>query len=134
MMKIEHVDKLSRTYAKQELWLTAGVFLLVLGVMSVTNLDGLLVPAIVAAVFSLVVSTAEVMIWRRVAKQSPENLPTFYTAASGFRLLLALATMFVYYLVKGRDAMLVFFIVFMVFYLVLLAHTSVYFARLSNRS
>ena len=134
MMKIEHVDKLSRTYAKQELWLTAGIFLLVLGVMSVSNIEGLLVPAIVGAVFSLVVSTAEALIWRRVAKQSPENLPTFYTAASGFRLLLALATMFVYYLVKGRDAMLVFFIVFIVFYLVLLAHTSVYFARLSNRS
>ena len=134
MMKIEHVDKLSRTYAKQELWLTAGIFLLVLGVMSVSNIEGLLVPAIVGAVFSLVVSTAEALIWRRVAKQSPDNLPTFYTAASGFRLLLALATMFVYYLVKGRDAMLVFFIVFMIFYLVLLAHTSVYFARLSNRS
>ncbi len=134
MMKIEHVDRLSRTYAKQELWLTAGIFLLVLGVMSVSNIEGLLVPAIVGAVFSLVVSTAEALIWRRVAKQSPDNLPTFYTAASGFRLLLALATMFVYYLVKGRDAMLVFFIVFMIFYLVLLAHTSVYFARLSNRS
>lgn len=134
MMKIEHVDKLSRTYAKQELWLTAGIFLLVLGVMSVSNIEGLLVPAIVGAVFSLVVSTAEALIWRQVAKQSPDNLPTFYTAASGFRLLLALATMFVYYLVKGRDAMLVFFIVFMIFYLVLLAHTSVYFARLSNRS
>ena len=132
MMKIEHVDRLSRTYAKQELWLTAGIFLLVLGVMSVSNIEGLLVPAIVGAVFSLVVSTAEALIWRRVAK--PDNLPTFYTAASGFRLLLALATMFVYYLVKGRDAMLVFFIVFMIFYLVLLAHTSVYFARLSNRS
>ena len=134
MMKIEHVDRLSRTYAKQELWLTAGIFLLVLGVMSVSNIEGLLVPAIVGAVFSLVVSTAEALIWRRVAKQSPDNLPTFYTAASGFRLLLALATMFVYYLVKGRDAMLVFFIVFMIFYLVLLAHTPVYFARLSNRS
>ena len=134
MMKIEHVDRLSRTYAKQELWLTAGIFLLVLGVMSVSNIEGLLVPAIVGAVFSLVVSTAEALIWRRVAKQSPDNLPTFYTAASGFRLLLALATLFVYYLVKGRDAMLVFFIVFMIFYLVLLAHTSVYFARLSNRS
>ena len=134
MMKIEHVDRLSRTYAKQELWLTAGIFLLVLGVMSVSNIEGLLVPAIVGAVFSLVVSTAEALIWRRVAKQSPDNLPTFYTAASGFRLLLALATMVVYYLVKGRDAMLVFFIVFMIFYLVLLAHTSVYFARLSNRS
>lgn len=127
------VDKQSRTYAKQELWLTTGLFLLVLGVMSVGNLDGLLVPAIVSAMFSLVVSSAEALIWRRVAKQSPDNLPTFYTAASAFRLLLALLTMLVYYIVKGRDAMLVFFIVFMIFYLVLLAHTSVYFARLSNR-
>ena len=49
-------------------------------------------------------------------------------------MLLALAVMFVYYLVNGRDAMLVFFLVFMAFYLVSLIHHSVFFARVSNRS
>jgi hypothetical protein len=49
-------------------------------------------------------------------------------------LLLALAVMFVYYLVAGRSAMLVFFLVFMVFYVVSLAHHTIFFARVSNRS
>jgi hypothetical protein len=49
-------------------------------------------------------------------------------------MLLALATMFVYYLVVGRGAMLVFVLVFMAFYILSLAHHSVFFARVSNRS
>ena len=47
-------------------------------------------------------------------------------------MLLALATMFVYYLVKGREAMLPFFIVFVVFYVVQLVHHSIFFSRVSN--
>ena len=70
---------------------------------------------------------------RRVAKKSPENLPTFYTAVSGFRLLMALGVMLVYYLINGGDTMLVFFLVFMVFYFASLIHHSVFFARVSNR-
>ena len=49
-------------------------------------------------------------------------------------MLLALAVMFVYYLACGRSAMLLFFLVFIVFYFVSLAHHSIFFARVSNRS
>ena len=42
--------------------------------------------------------------------------------------------MFVYYLIAGREAMLPFFLVFMVFYVLLLIHQSVFFAKVSNRS
>ena len=128
------IDKLSKRYARQELLLTAALFLITLLVMRVWYLDELLVPVIVSAAFTLVVSTALAIIWRRVATKSPDSLPTFFTAASAFRMLLALAVMFVYYLVNGRDAMLVFFLVFMAFYLVSLIHHSVFFARVSNRS
>ena len=128
------IDKLSKRYARQELLLTAALFLITLLVMRVWYLDELLVPVIVSAAFTLVVSTALAVIWRKVATKSPDSLPTFFTAASAFRMLLALAVMFVYYLVNGRDAMLVFFLVFMAFYLVSLIHHSVFFARVSNRS
>ncbi|MBQ6651953.1 MAG: hypothetical protein IJM81_00955 [Prevotella sp.] len=133
-MKAEEIGKISRRYARQELLLTVAVFLIVLSVARVCYMDNLIVPAIVSAVFSLVLSATEAWMWGRVAKRSPESLTTFYSAASGFRLLFALATMFVYYLVVGRDAMLVFFIVFMIFYVILLLHTSVFFARVSSRS
>ena len=131
---VNDIDKLSKRYARQELLLTAALFLITLLVMRVWYLDELLVPVIVSAAFTLVVSTALAIIWRRVATKSPDSLPTFFTAASAFRMLLALAVMFVYYLVNGRDAMLVFFLVFMAFYLVSLIHHSVFFARVSNRS
>lgn len=131
---VNDIDKLSKRYARQELLLTAALFLITLLVMRVWYLDELLVPVIVSAAFTLVVSTALAVIWRKVATKSPDNLPTFFTAASAFRMLLALAVMFVYYLVNGRDAMLVFFLVFMAFYLVSLIHHSVFFARVSNRS
>lgn len=131
---VNDIDKLSKRYARQELLLTAALFLITLLVMRVWYLDELLVPVIVSAAFTLVVSTALAVIWRKVATKSPDSLPTFFTAASAFRMLLALVVMFVYYLVNGRDAMLVFFLVFMAFYLVSLIHHSVFFARVSNRS
>ena len=131
---VNDIDKLSKRYARQELLLTAALFLITLLVMRVWYLDELLVPVIVSAAFTLVVSTALAVIWRKVATKSPDSLPTFFTAASAFRMLLALAVMFIYYLVNGRDAMLVFFLVFMAFYLVSLIHHSVFFARVSNRS
>ena len=131
---VNNIDKISKRYARQELLLTAALFLITLLVMRVWYLDELLVPVIVSAAFTLVVSTALAVIWRKVATKSPDSLPTFFTAASAFRMLLALAVMFVYYLVNGRDAMLVFFLVFMAFYIVSLIHHSVFFARVSNRS
>ena len=128
------INKLSISYLRQELYLAIGLFLIALLVMRVWFIDGLLTPAIIAPVFTLVVSAAIGMVWRRVAKRSPESLPTFFTAVSGFRMLLALAVMFVYYLVYGRSAMLLFFVVFIVFYFVSLAHHSIFFAKVSNRS
>ena len=129
-----NIDKLCMSYFRQELCLAVGLFLISLLVMQVWYIDGLLIPAIVSVLFTLVVSGAIGLIWRRVAKRSPESLPTFFTAVSGFRMLLALAAMFVYYLVFGRSAMLLFFVVFMVFYFVSLIHHSIFFARVSNRS
>ena len=128
------IHQLSISYLRQELYLSVGLFLITLLVMRVWFVDGLLTPAIVATVFTLFVSAVIGLVWRRVAKCSPESLPMFFTAVSGFRMLLALAVMFVYYLVFGRSAMLLFFVVFMVFYFVSLAHHSIFFARVSNRS
>ena len=128
------INKLSISYLRQELYLAIGLFLIALLVMRVWFLDDLLTPTIIATVFTLVVSAAIGMIWRRIAKRSPESLPTFFTAVSGFRMLLALAVMFIYYLVFGRSAMLLFIVVFLVFYFVSLAHHSIFFARVSNRS
>ena len=130
---MQNIDRLSFSYIRQELLLAVGLFLITLLVMRVWYLD-LLAPAVVSVAFTLVLGLVVGLIWRRVAKGSPESLPTFFTAVSGFRLLLALAVMFVYYLAVGRDMMLPFFLVFMAFYVVSLAHHSIFFAKVSNRS
>ena len=130
---IQSVEKLSKNYMKQGLFIAVGLTLITLLVMQVWFLD-LLTPAIISAVFALVMCWTIGLIWRRVAKRSPESLPTFFTAVSGFRLLLALAVMFVYYLVDTHDSMLRFFLVFIAFYIVSLVHHTIFFARVSNRS
>lgn len=126
------IRKLSIAYIRQGLMVTVALSLLALLVMQVRSLD-LLTPVIVSAAFSLFVSVVIAQVWRRVAQHSPDSLPTFFTAVSGFRLLLALAVMFVYYLVDTQDSMLRFFMVFVAFYFAMLAHHSIFFARINNR-
>lgn len=130
---MENIDRLTKNYMRQELFLSVGLFLLTIMVMRIWFFD-LLAPAVISVVFTFIVALAIALVWRRVAKHSPESLPTFFTAVSGFRLLLALIVMFFYYLAVGRSAMLSFFLVFMAFYIVSLAHHSIFFARVSNRS
>lgn len=127
-----NIEKLSMTYMRYGLMVTVALALIGLMVMQVWYLD-LLTPIIVSVAFSLVTCVAIAQIWRRVAQSSPDSLPTFFTAVSGFRLLLALAVMFVYYLVDTQDSMLRFFMVFIVFYFGMLIHHSIFFARINNR-
>ena len=128
----KNIEKLSMTYMRYGLMVTVALALIGLMVMQVWYLD-LLTPIIVSVAFSLVTCVAIAQIWKRVALSSPDSLPTFFTAVSGFQLLLALAVMFVYYLVDNQDSMLRFFMVFIVFYIGMLIHHSIFFARINNR-
>ena len=128
----KNIKKLSFNYMRYGLMVTVGLALIALLVMQVWYLD-LLTPVIVSVVFSLVTCAAIALIWQRVAQSSPDSLPTFFTAVSGFRLLLALAVLFVYYLIDNQDSMLRFFLVFIAFYFAMLIHHSVFFARINNR-
>ena len=123
---------MSIAYIRQGLMVTVALALVVFLIMQVKYLD-LLTPVIVSVMFSLVMCVSVALIWRRVAQSAADSLPTFFTAVSGFRLLLALAVMFVYYLVDTQDSMLSFFMVFIAFYFAMLAHHSIFFARINNR-
>ena len=126
------IKKLSIAYMRYGVMVAVALALVGLMVMQIWFLD-LLTPIIVSVAFSLVTCVAIAQIWKRVAQNSPDSLPTFFTAVSGFRLLLALAVMFVYYLVDNQDSMLRFFMVFIVFYFGMLIHHSIFFARINNR-
>ena len=122
------IDKLSWYYRKQSILLIAGLTIIAFIGMKVWFQNDSLTPLIVSTVFSLIVENIDIMIWARIAKLSPEKLPTFFMGVSGFRMLLGIGVMFVYYLVADRNAMFLFFLIFAVFYVVLLVHHTTFFA------
>ena len=126
-------DKLSKRYARQSILLTAGLALLSLLVANVRQADGIIVPLIVSSLFVLVMELSSAFLWRWVAVKHSDMLPSFFTGVSGFRFLLALAVMFVWYMVTNRQSTITFFVVFLVFYFVSLIHHSIFFSRVSNR-
>jgi FtsH-binding integral membrane protein len=128
-----NVDQQARKFIMQSIRLM--LLLNVIGsiAIAVWNLS-LTVALMVSTAFVLAVDVASTLIWRKVMLAHPNMLPTFYTSVSGFRFLLALVVMTVWFVATGRESMMTFFIVFLVFYMVSLAHHSIYFSRISNRS
>ena len=132
MLENTEIAKLSRRFVCQS---ALAVVLLSLAVVSLSlfaHVGGLARPLVVSAVFALVVELADIAIWSRVAEGEGKMLPTFFSAVSGFRLLLGLAVLVGCYIAVGRDAMAEYCLVFMVFYLWVIIHHSVFFSRVSN--
>ena len=93
----------------------------------------LLAAQIVGTLFFLVFEITTVLVWRWVALKHRNMLPSFFTGVSGFRFLGALLVMSVWYLVVGKENIMVFLVVFFVFYFVSLIHHSIFFSRMSKR-
>lgn len=131
---MEDITRTSKRYALQVVILTSVLMLIAHGVQYATGLTPtLLAPMAIGYTFCLVTAGIFVAIWQRVARSNPEMLTTVYMATSGFRMLLALATLTVVYIVVGREQMLPYAVVFMVFYLVVVGHHSYFFARYNNK-
>lgn len=133
-MMITHVNNSSRRYCKNSLWLTVGLTFVTLMLIQVFRFDQLIVPLIVSCLFTLVTSFSYSFFWRLIATKHPDNLTAFYTASSGLRMLLALITMFAYYLVAGRSEMLSFIAVFIMFYIIMLIYHTVFFSKVAGRA
>ena len=123
------IDKQVWCYRKQSTLLIVALSLIAFIVMKVWYLNEILTPLIISVVFSLTVENVGIMIWKGMAKRSPESLPIFFMGVSGFRMLLGIVVMFIYYLVADSRTMLVFFCVFAAFYVTLLVHHTTFFAR-----
>lgn len=81
----------------------------------------------IASIFIYVVS------WRWVVRKHPDSVTAFYSVVSGVRMLLALFTLLGCFLVVGRNAMLPYVSVFMIFYFIIVGFHTFYFARLTNK-
>lgn len=93
----------------------------------------LMAPIWVSTGFSVVFLVAFALLWRWISREKKESLTTLYSLVSGFRMVLALFTLFVCYMVVGRDAMVPYVVVFMVFYLIMVGFHTIYFSRITNK-
>ena len=78
------------------------------------------------------VELGDALSWKRLESKGDETKATFFMAVSGFRFLLALLVLFIYYLNTDRGGMFAFLLLFAPFYLAVLAHHSVFFSHLRN--
>ena len=101
-----HIKRLAARYAVQTVVAVAFVSAIVAG-LNAMGLFGasITAPLIVSVVFALAVEAADILLWRWVASCHSDSLPTFFTAVSGFRMLLAVFTVVGCSAVVGRDAM-----------------------------
>ena len=90
-------------------------------------------PSSIGCIFTMSFYTIDGWLWYWVVSRHKDYLTSFFTGTSGFRFLMALAVLGIYYwATKGAD-MITFLWVFMVYYMVLLIHHSIYFSRMSKR-
>ncbi len=128
-MTRKDIEHIGWQYRKQGTIIVGALFLIALLAVNIGRFDAIVTPLIICACYALLFEIVEGVVWTKIAKDSTESLPNFFMAVSGVRMLTALAVMFVYYLVAGRDAMLVFFLVFAVFYIAILGHHTIFFRR-----
>lgn len=132
---MEYINRLCVRYLLWIAVLVSAVSVAVYAAAVLGAFQGLLLPAVVSVAFSLVVNVSDILIWRRVASKAPDHLTTFYSAVSGFRMLLALAVMFICYVTLfDESGMMAFVIVFLVYYFVMLGLHSIFFSIVSNNS
>lgn len=130
-MTINKVEKLRNIYMLRIVCIALVMTIAALLIKEIFDIENIEVPLLVSVGFSIIVNIAEIMIWSSIAKKAADYLPMFYTASSGFRMLLALIVMLVYYLLSDQNGMLLFFVIFMLFYFVFLINHVVFFARVS---
>lgn len=133
-MKLE-IDKqlASKRYIRQTVQIVFALFLLELLILQLVGSELLLAPILVSVGFALLVESGDALLWKRLESKEDESKATFFMAVSGFRFLLALLVLFIYYLNTDRGGMAAFLLLFAPFYLAVLAHHSVFFSHLRNK-
>lgn len=129
------VNKVYKKYYKNNLWIIAGLYLIGLLVVQLTQQTAYINLLTISAVYSLITSSIYGGAWKAIACQSPTVMNNFYLVGSGFRMLLAFLTVVVYAMVvKERTMVIGFVVIFMIFYLVLLAFDTVYFYKVEKNN
>lgn len=133
MLEKKDIAKESRRFIIGSVVAVVLLAVAVTAVAWLAGIEGLAAPLAVGVAFTLVVESADILIWRKVAqKGSIDALATFLSAVSGFRMLLVLLTLVGCYIAVGGDAFVKFLVVFAVFYLWIIVHHSVFFSSITK--
>ena len=130
--KNSFVRKMSKRYILQSLGIVSSLVLMGCVLKSFRLCDyNILTPMAVSFGYTLFLEVACAMLWKYMAIYHNESLPAYFTAVSGFRMLLAISTLVVCWLIVGQNQMLVYCLIFACFYFPMLLHHSVFFAHIS---
>ena len=82
MLDNKMISKLTKRYSIQTLLAVAVISLVMILIKTFAHVDTLVYPLVVSVVFALVIEFADVIIWKFLAKNSVDTLPTFFSAVS----------------------------------------------------
>lgn len=135
MMRKDNISRATRNYFKFGLWIVAGLTMVALLMMNVLQMLSAINSVIVAALFSLVTLFLYGLAWKYVARHSDSNLSMFYLAGSALRMVLAgMVVLVAYFLEPDYAAFRNFALLFVGFYLAMLAYDAWFFARFEKHN
>jgi hypothetical protein len=134
MKEVVNIQSASKRYIQQAVQIVFALFLLELLILQMLGAGLLLTPILVSMCFTLIVELSDAFIWKRLENKTEETKATFFMAVSGFRFLLALLMLFVYYFMSDRSGMIAFILLFAPYYLAVLVHHSIFFSHLRSKS
>lgn len=134
MKEVVNIQSASKRYIQQAVQIVFALFLLELLILQMLGAGLLLTPVLVSMCFALILELSDAFIWKRLENKTEETKATFFMAVSGFRFLLALLMLFVYYFMSDRSGMIAFILLFAPYYLAVLVHHSIFFSHLRSKS
>ena len=134
MKEVVNIQSASKRYIQQAVQIVFALFLLELLILQMLGAGLLLTSVLVSMCFALIIELSDAFIWKRLENKTEETKATFFMAVSGFRFLLALLMLFVYYFMSDRAGMIAFILLFAPYYLAVLVHHSIFFSHLRSKS
>ena len=134
MKEVVNIQSASKRYIQQTVQMVFALFLLEFLILQMLGAGLLLTPVLVSMCFALIVELSDAFIWKRLENKTEETKATFFMAVSGFRFLLALLMLFVYYFMSDRSGMIAFILLFAPYYLAVLVHHFIFFSHLRSKS
>ena len=121
-------------YIKQSILLIAGLFLLsLLYIQLYGDVQTMVAPLAVTVVFQLIACVCYGSLWKRIAANSPDSLPTLYMSASGLRILAGAITVLLFcFLASDKSVIRFFIIIFLIYYFIILIYDTAFFVRVER--